>query len=87
MSNFMQKMNFIPQIVFEILKFNLSCNLIGREHYGLQIENQIFSRNAIFTKSERLIMYCNGLTQKSQHKVKFTTDFQIAARQGFQDVS
>ena len=31
----MQKMNFIPQIVFEILKFKKSCNLIGREHFGL----------------------------------------------------
>ena len=38
-------------------------------------------------ETETLIMYCNGLTQKSKHKVKFTTDFQMAARQGFQDVS
>ena len=30
-----QKMNFIPHIVFEILKFKKSCNLIGREHFGL----------------------------------------------------
>ena len=44
MDNYMQKMNFTPQIVFEILKFKKSCNLIGREHFDLYTENQIFSR-------------------------------------------
>ena len=34
-SNYMQKMNIMPQIVFEILKFKKSCNLIGGEHFGL----------------------------------------------------
>ena len=47
----MQKMNFIPQIDFEILKFKKSCNLIGREHFDLKIENHIFSRHAILTKT------------------------------------
>ena len=47
----MQKINVIPQIVFETLKFKKSCNLIGVEHLGLQLENQIFPRHAVFTKS------------------------------------
>ena len=34
-SNYMQKMNIVPQIVFKKLKFKKSCNLIGREHFGL----------------------------------------------------
>ena len=31
----MQKVNIIPQIVLEILKFKNSCNLIGGEHFYL----------------------------------------------------
>ena len=27
--------DILPQIVFDILKFTKSCNLIGREHFGL----------------------------------------------------
>ena len=34
-SNYMQKKNIIPQIVFKILKFKESCNLICGEHFGL----------------------------------------------------
>ena len=49
--NYMQKMNIIPQIVFETLRLTKSSNLTGGEHFGLQIENQIFSRRAILTKS------------------------------------
>ena len=31
MFNYIQKMNFISKIVFEIFKFKESCNLIGQE--------------------------------------------------------
>ena len=31
MFNYIQKMNFISKIIFEIFKFKESCNLIGRE--------------------------------------------------------
>ena len=27
--------DILPQIVFDILKFTKFCNLIGREHFGL----------------------------------------------------
>ena len=46
----MQKINIIPQLVFETLKFKNSCNRIGGEHFGVQPENQIFPRDAVFTK-------------------------------------
>ena len=32
------KMNFIPQIVFEILKFKKSCNLTGRVFWPVRLE-------------------------------------------------
>ena len=38
----MSKMNFVPQIVFEKIKFKQSCNLIWQEYFHLQLENQIF---------------------------------------------
>ena len=38
----MKKINIIPQIVFEILKFKKFCNLICGEHYNLR---QIFPRH------------------------------------------
>ena len=50
-SNYMQKMNIIAQIVFKILKFKKFSNVIGGEHFGLYTENQIFLRHNIFTKS------------------------------------
>ena len=34
-----EKANFLPQIVFEILKFKKLCNLIGLEYFQLQLEN------------------------------------------------
>ena len=34
-----EKANFLPQIVFEILKFKKLCNLIGLEYYQLQLKN------------------------------------------------
>ena len=34
-----KKANFLPQIVFEILKFKKLCNLIGLEYFQLQLEN------------------------------------------------
>ena len=34
-----QKPNFLPQIIFEILKFKKLYNLIGREHFQLQLKN------------------------------------------------
>ena len=38
-SYYLQKANFLPQIVFEISKFKKSCNLTGREHFQLQAKN------------------------------------------------
>ena len=35
----MQKANYLPQIVFEILKFKQLCNLIGLEYFQLQLKN------------------------------------------------
>ena len=46
-------MNITPEIVFEILKFQKSCNLISGGHFHLQIENQIFPRHLVFKKSYR----------------------------------
>ena len=46
----MQKMNIMPQIVFEKLKSKKSCNLIDGEHFGLKLEYQIFPRHAVFRK-------------------------------------
>ena len=37
----MQKVNFLPQIVFELLKFKKLCNLTGQEHFQLQLKNRI----------------------------------------------
>ena len=49
--NYMQKTNYnIPQIVFEV-KFDKFCNLICGQHFGVQLEKQIFPRHAVFTKS------------------------------------
>ena len=39
MSTYMQKTNFIPEIAFKIIRFEKSYNLIGRECFGLKIEN------------------------------------------------
>ena len=33
--SYIEKMKIIPQIVFELLKFKKSCNLIDEEHFGL----------------------------------------------------
>ena len=49
-SSYMHEMNIIPQIVFEILTFKNSCNLIGGDHFGQQLENQIFTRHTVFIK-------------------------------------
>ena len=38
MSYYMQKANFLLQIVFEILEFKKLCNLIGLEHFQLQLK-------------------------------------------------
>ena len=38
-SYYMQKANFLPQIVFEILKFRKLCNLIGLGYFQLQLNN------------------------------------------------
>ena len=44
----MQEKNIVPQIVFEILKLKKSCNLIYSEHFGLQLEEQIFPTHTVF---------------------------------------
>ena len=38
-SYYMQKANFLPQIVFEILKFKKLSNPIGLEYFQLQLKN------------------------------------------------
>ena len=38
------KINFIVHFFLEILYFKKSCNLIGRQHFGSQFENQNFAR-------------------------------------------
>ena len=48
---YMQKANFLPQIVFEILKFRRICNLIGLEHFQLQLKNYIFHSHEAFIDS------------------------------------
>ena len=45
----MQKMNIIPQILFEILKFKKSSTLTSGENSGFLPEIQIFPRHAVFT--------------------------------------
>ena len=47
----MQKISIIPKLAFDKLKFNKSCYLIGEEYFGLQLENQIFPRHAVFIKT------------------------------------
>ena len=50
---YMQKANFLPQIVFEILKFRKICNLIGLEYFQLQLKNYIFHSHEVFIDSHR----------------------------------
>ena len=38
-SYYMQKANFLPQIVFEILKFKKLSNPIGLEYFQSQLKN------------------------------------------------
>ena len=38
-SYYMQKRNFLPQIAFEILTIKKLCNMIGGEHFQLQLKN------------------------------------------------
>ena len=46
-----QELNFIPQLVFEILWVKESCNLIGPEVFGPKLKNQIFPRYVVFGES------------------------------------
>ena len=41
-SYYMQKANFLPQIVFEILKFKKICNLIGLEYFNYNSRTRFF---------------------------------------------
>ena len=43
----MPQINFILHFFLEILHFNESCNLIGSQHFGPQLENQNFARYGI----------------------------------------
>ena len=52
-SYYMQKAKFLPQIVFEILKFKKLGNLIGLEYSQLQLKNQIFHSHTVFKDSQR----------------------------------
>ena len=56
----MQKMNVIPRTVFEKLKFKKSCNLTDGEHFGLQLENQIFPRHVLGPNLSRLPSYLHN---------------------------
>ena len=47
-SFYMQKANLLPQKVVKILKFKKSCNVIGRQHFQLQLKNQIFHSHVVF---------------------------------------
>ena len=60
----MQKANFLPQIVFEILKFRKICNLIGLEYFQLQLKNYIFHSHEVFIDSHR---WCINLKPKKSH--------------------
>ena len=40
----MQKRNFVPRMVFVMLKFKKSCNLIDREHFFYNLSRR-FSQN------------------------------------------
>ena len=65
----MQKMSIIPHIVFEILKFKISCNLICGEYFGLELEKQIFPWDTVFTKSySQLIHWVDP--EKMHHRPK-----------------
>ena len=61
---YMQKANFLPQIVFEILKFRKICNLIGLEYFQLQLKNYIFHSHEVFIDSHR---WCINLKPKKSH--------------------
>ena len=63
-SYYMQKANFLPQIVFEILKFRKICNLIGLEYFQLQLKNYIFHSHEVFIDSHR---WCINLKPKKSH--------------------
>ena len=57
-SYYMQKENFIPQLIFEISKFKKLCNLIGWEHFQLELRKlsnavqEIFQSHAVFIDSQ-----------------------------------
>ena len=51
MPNYLQKKNIIPHIVFEILKFKKSCNLIGGEHLAYNLRSR-FSSDIQFSYSQ-----------------------------------
>ena len=61
---YMQKANFLPQTVFEILKFRKICNLIGLEYFQLQLKNCIFHSHEVFIDSHR---WCINLKPKKSH--------------------
>ena len=49
-SFYKQKIRLISHAFLEIFKFKESCNLIGREHFCLQLNNQIFPEHGVFTE-------------------------------------
>ena len=49
----MQKVNFLPQKVLEILKFKKLYNLIGPEHFQLQHKNYIFYSHVAFVDIQK----------------------------------
>ena len=48
-----QKASFQPQTVFEISKIKNLCNLIGPEHFQLELKSKIFHRHAVFMHPKR----------------------------------
>ena len=63
----MQKMTFMPQIVFEILNFKKSCNPIGQEHFCLNSSTK-FSQNMQFLQNHKGNYGASYETNKSTHQ-------------------
>ena len=70
-----KKMNFIPQIVFNILKFKQLYNIIGKKHFCLLRENQIFHRHVVFTELKQQ-QWCN-IKNKKKHALMDHMFFKI----------
>ena len=74
MSNYMQKCQFIPQLVCEMLRFNDSYILMDLEVFGITFKNQIFIDMQFFRKV-RGIFVLSYLSKKVQmNRLDFCID-------------